>query len=171
MSRFASFRPSRSLSPTFRYVRLILSLALSPPSLVVDRSPRSKKRDRGRARQVSSLSPSSVVISPPYFTPFFGVTDHLDGRLSTHQGPTSPLPTDRLCPRRENSRGVDLVLLPDTCLTGAPFRRRRIDSFLPIFFFFFLRPCCFRTLCDFLQAAVFAKSITQRPASACVIMP
>lgn len=148
MSRFASFRPSRSLSLTIGSVGLRSFLSLSLPRLSTfvrcrDRSPRGEKRDR---RSSSAFLSFSLPLVHRYFASLLRpllsalrTADHLDGRLSTHQGPTSLLPTDRLCPRRENSRSVDL--LPR--LAGAPSRRAG-DSTAPLplllqlscFFFF-----------------------------------
>lgn len=139
MSRFTSFRPSRSLSPTIGSVRpipppsppfslilssplsLFLSLSFFPPSFVANQSPRGEKRDRRNSSHgFLSISRSfflrSGAISSPYhpfpplsFPSALRTSGHLDGRLSTHKRPTSPLPVDRLCPRRENSRDVDLL--------------------------------------------------------------
>lgn len=134
------FLPSISL--TFSYpsstsdLILSLSFSCSTPSFAVDRSPRGEKRDRGSSSGFLSF-PLSLLHR--YFAfllrPLLSVlhiADHLDGRLSIHQGPTSPLPIDRLCPRRENSRGVDLLPSPDTCLAGVPFRRFGGLTVLPI---------------------------------------
>lgn len=127
------------------------SLSLFPPSLCANRSPRGEKRDRRGSSQLSSCSlvpscPRSTAISPPHTHPFpstLRTADHLDGRLSTHQRPTSSLPTDRLCPRRENSCDVDLLLPPDTrYLAGAPFRRPSFHGIPPL-------PLACRAFCSF----------------------
>lgn len=93
----------------------------------MDRSPRGEKRNRGSSSGFLSF-PLSLLYR--YFAfllrPLFSAlrtADHLDGRLSIHQGPTSLLSIDRLCPRRENSCGVDLLPSSDTCLADMPFRR------------------------------------------------
>lgn len=169
MSRFASFRPSRSLSPTLEYVRFdsfSLFLALHLRSLWT--GPRWVRKETEAARQVSShfLFLSFTVISPSYSAPFFQpyyIADHLDGRLSIHQGPTSPLPIDRLCPRRENSRGVDLLPSPDTCLASVLFHRSEELTILSISQFS-------RAHMIFLKEPASAKSIIQRSTWVRVIM-
>lgn len=132
---------------------LSLSSSRSTPSPVVDRSPRGEKRDRGSSSGFLSFPLSllhryfAFLLRP--LPSALRTAGHLDGRLSIHQGPTSPLPIDRLCPRRENSRGVDLPS-PDTCLAGVPFRRSRGLTVSPIPQFFFYRS---RAPYDFLQGA------------------
>lgn len=155
----SSSPPSRCLSISLFLCRLFFparSFHLRSPWT----GPPGVRKETEAARQVSSLVSSfssalflscafSLPLSLRYFASLLRplllalrTADHLDGRLLTHQGPTSSLPTDRLCPRRENSRGVDLPPSADTCLAGVPSRRRKIDSFpsqLPRAFF-----CCFR---------------------------
>lgn len=151
---------------------LSLSFSRSTPSPVVDRSPRGEKRDRGSSSGFLSFPLSllhryfAFLLRP--LPSALRTAGHLDGRLSIHQGPTSPLPIDRLCPRRENSRGVDLPS-PDTCLAGVPFRRSRrltVSPIPPSFFFIVLA----RRM-TFFKVPASAKSITQRSASARVITP
>lgn len=136
------FLPSISLTFSYPGVRpiwffLTLSRALHLRS--VDRSPRGEKRDRGSSSGFLSFPLSFLHL---YFAfllrPLLSalhIADHLDGRLSIHQGPTSPLPIDQLCPRRENSRGVELLPSPDTCLASVPFRRSGELTVLSIFQF------------------------------------
>lgn len=163
------FLPSVSL--TFSYFRLrpidplSLSISLFPPSLAVDRSPRSENRDRGSSSGFLSVPLSSLLhlLTPP---PSFDVppTTLMDACRPTRDPPRCP-PTNfvhlvvriRATRRRSSFAGY----LPSRCTVFVDER-----STVSFQFFFFSRPRCFRTLCDFLRAAAFAKSITRRPASA-----
>lgn len=169
------FLPSVSLTFSYSRVRPIVILSLSfsrsTPSPVVDRSPRGEKRDRGSSSGFLSF-PLSLLHRYFAFLPrplpsALRTAGHLDGRLSIHQGPTSPLPIDRLCPRRENSRSVDLPS-PDTRLAGVPFRRSRRLTVSPIPQVFFI---VLARRMIFFKVPASAKSITQRSASARVITP